>query len=95
MIEEPNPLRDMARAIKEQAEANFLDRFGKPITVRDEVVQDPGERPRVVFTFTLDRPGLLPTALERHWFDGFIDGYRCCSNVIRFLLEPGDDDATN
>lgn len=91
----PNPLREMAMAIREQAEANFLDRFGKPITVRDEILQVPGERPRVVFKFTLDRPGLLPTALEKHWFEGFIDGYRCCSSVIRFLLEPGTDDATN
>ncbi len=92
---QPNPLREMAMAIREQAETSFLARFGKPITVRDEMVQVPGERPHVVFKFTLDRGGLLPTAPERHWFEGFIDGYRRCSSVIRFLLEPGTGDATD
>lgn len=95
MIEQPNPLLDMARAIKKQAEANFLARFGKPITVHDKIVEDPGARPRITFTFTLDRPGLLPTALEKHWFDGFIEGYRCCSSVIRYLLEPSPNNVAN
>lgn len=95
MIEQPNPLRDMAQAIEDQAEANFLARFGRPIKVRSELVVDPGEGRRVVFKFTLAKPGLLPSVQERLWFEGFIDGYRCATSVIRFLLEPGDDDASN
>lgn len=91
----PNPLREMAQAIEEQAEANFFARFGRPIKARSELVTDPGEGPRVKFLFAMAQPGLLPMMQERMWFEGFIEGYRCASNVIRFLLEPAAGDATN
>lgn len=86
-----DPLRVAAREIEAQAQANFEAKFGYPIAVKTEILEDEAGKSHVAFSFTLAKPGMLPTKIEREWFDGFIVGYRCCCSVFRYLLEPPPD----
>lgn len=56
----------------------MMARFGKAITLR--VDRDDTGAPLI--SFTLAKPGLLPTAIERAYFDGLIAGFRSAVGVL-------------
>lgn len=87
----PSPLHEAASQIGRQAAANFRKKFGHGIIVEASRVELPGGGSDMAFRFRAEKPGLLPTALERDWFQGFIAGYRTACNVLTFLLDTPDD----
>ncbi|HMS20026.1 hypothetical protein [uncultured Sphingorhabdus sp.] len=77
--ETTNPLMALAQEAVPSVQAAFAARFEKPIDVSVHQVTNEatGER-KVEFRFTPSRPGLLPTAIERAWFDAFMAGFQRC-----------------
>lgn len=82
----PSPWVELIRSLVPCAKQDFEAKFAKPITIDVKVEQtaDGGRTP--VFSFAFVKPGLLPTALERQWFDAYVAGFRrCCNNVLEML----------
>lgn len=66
----------------------FRERFGRDIAVAVQLVPDPATgKPRPRYSFRLDKPGLLPNATERTFFDGAIAGYRAAVNIMMEVAE--------
>lgn len=91
---QPTVFEQAASLLDENIAANFERKFGKAIVVGHDV-DTSGERPRTIFNFRMVKPGLLPTSLERDWFQGFCQGYKCGIAVLMGLLSPAESEAAN
>lgn len=81
--ETTNPMIAVAQEAVASVQAAFLKRFGHAIDVTVHRIVDPEtNKPAVEFRFTPSKPGLLPTAIERAFFDGFMAGYQRCHFVV-------------
>jgi hypothetical protein len=79
----PAPWVQLARMMPEMAMEAFAEKFGKDIHVDMKVQTDAAGNRAPVFSFTHATPGLLPTAIEREWFAGYVLGFRqCCNQVL-------------
>lgn len=65
------------------AERTFLARFGKPIEVTAKMKDGAPD-----VSFQMVKPGLLPTAVERAFFEGVVHGYREALGVLLRKSEP-------
>ena len=84
--DEPTIWHDLARVLGPMAARAFMAKFEKPITVHArEAGAGSG---RAQFGFQLAKPGLLPTALERDWFSGFVAGYQAAVTLGMSLTMP-------
>lgn len=83
----PSPWADVARAMPHAAMEAFAEKFGHDIHVDMKIGTDAAGRRHPVFTFVMAKPGLLPTAIERAWFDAFVLGYRTCCNLVLDQLD--------
>lgn len=83
MPETTNPMAAIAQEAVPSVQAAFVKRFDKPIDVTVHKIVDPEtNEPAIEFRFTPARPGLLSTAIERAYFDGFMAGYQRCHFVV-------------
>jgi hypothetical protein len=90
----PHPLESSASMLEEMrgrigpiVERAFLAQFGKTIEFYVEARDTEGGGRVAIFKFRMSRPGLLPTAIERQWFDGFVSGFKAFYNHAAMLLE--------
>lgn len=89
--ETTNPLVAAAQEAVPSVQAAFMKRFDKPIDVSVHKFVDPEtNEPAIEFRFTPAKSGLLPTAIERAWFDGFMAGYQRCHFVVVDLFTVAD-----
>lgn len=87
----PSPWVALVRALPEMAEMAFAEKFDKAITVDMKIARDIEGRPTPTFSFTLAKPGLLPTAIERAWFDGYVSGYRKSCNMVLDMFDAASN----
>lgn len=81
-----SPWVALAREMPEHVMDAFAEKFGRDIHVDMKVKYDAAGNRVPVFTFVMAKPGLLPTAIERAWFDAYVLGYRqCCNRVLDML----------
>lgn len=83
---EPTIWHELAKLLFPMTQRAFLQRFGKEITCQVRMADDGSNRPQ--FGFQLNKPGLLPTALEREWFGGFVAGYRAAVDLGMDICTP-------
>jgi hypothetical protein len=90
----PHPLESSAAMMEEMrgrivpiVERAFLAQFGKTIECYVEAKETEDLGRVALFKFRLSRPGLLPTAIERQWFEGFVSGFKAFYNHASMLLE--------
>lgn len=69
------------------AENTFVAKFGKPIEVEARMKDGAPD-----VTFRMVKPGLLPTAVERAFFEGVVHGYR---EALGVLLRKSEPDTVN
>lgn len=86
----PSPWEQLVRSLIPQTEAAFLAEFKHPIRVDMRVRRSPEGRPVPTFHMAMAKTGLLPTAIERTWFEAYVSGYRQCCNIVLDLLAPAD-----
>jgi hypothetical protein len=77
------PMRSLIIGIGPAVQQAFYETFGQPIAVFAGPSPD-----GVVYRFEMDKPGLLPTKIEREWFDGYISGWRASASLAFTLYEP-------
>lgn len=87
----PSPWVELARALPQTVMEAFAEKFGHDIHVDVKVKYDAAGNRTPVFSFVMAKPGLLPTAIERAWFDAYVLGYRQCCNTVLDMF----DAATN
>lgn len=78
----------LAQQLVPQVQAAFMSRFDRAIDVGVTKIEDP-ESPHgftVNFEFRMNKPGLLPTALEREFFNGFVTGYQAATQISVEIL---------
>jgi hypothetical protein len=88
--ETTNPMVAVAQGAVASVQAAFLKRFDKSIDVTVHKFVDPAtHKPAIEFRFSPTKPGLLPTAIEKAFFDGFMAGYQQCHHVVcnMFMIE--------
>jgi hypothetical protein len=91
MPQTTNPLIAATQEAVPSVQAAFLKRFDKSIDVSVHKVMNPEtNEPAIEFRFIPAKPGLLPTATERAWFDGFMAGYQRCHFVVVDLFTIGE-----
>ncbi len=89
--ETTNPLIAATQEAVPSVQSAFAKRFGHAIDVSVHKIMDPEtNEPAIEFRFTPAKPGLLPTAIERAWFDGFMAGYQRCHFVVVDLFTVAD-----
>lgn len=92
----PSPWVELARALPQMVMEAFADKFGRDIHVDVKVKYDAAGNRTPVFSMAMAKPGLLPTAIERAWFDAYVLGYRqCCNNVLDMLNAPTNAQAVS
>lgn len=83
---------ELAKLLFPMTQRAFLQKFGKEITCQVRMAEDGSGRPQ--FGFQLDKPGLLPTAIEREWFGGFVAGYRAAVDLGLEIFIPAAEEET-
>lgn len=91
--ETENPMMALAQEAVPSLQAAFAARFDKPIDIAVHKVTDPATgEPKIEFRFTPSRPGLLPTAIEKAWFEAYMAGFQRCHECVcqMFIIEPDE-----
>ena len=88
----PSPWVELVRAMPQMAMEAFAAKFGKDIHVDMKVQTDTESgRKSPVFSFVHAKPGLLPTPIEREWFDGYVLGFRQCCNMVLDMFDAASN----
>ena len=78
---ETEAFRIMVRAMGEYVCEAFEAKFERRIILNPIPKQDENGNAYLDFAFCHVKPGLLPTAIEKEWFQGFIAGYKTATNI--------------
>lgn len=87
----PSPWIGLIRALPEMTMEAFAEKFGHDIHIDMKVKYDAVSNRTPVFTFVMAKPGLLPTAIERAWFDAYVLGYRQCCNIVLDMFDAASN----
>jgi len=82
----PTVWHQLATLLTPMLERAFAVRWDKAIAVKVRPIE--GQPNCVLFGFALAKPGLLPTAIERDWFNGYVAGYQAAVNLGMSIATP-------
>lgn len=83
----PSPWTQLIRTLVPQTMDAFEARFGREIHIDVTVGRNAEGAPTPVFKMAMAKPGLLPTAIERAWFEAYVAGYRQCCNIVLDMFD--------